>query len=169
MQTAIDYSFLMSPVPFCHTMLGDASPYYKFAAWIYSLHGFKVSSIVDPEQFAYYAVKPDHSNYNLRVHAFTVNDNLDMYTRRGDDGGGRPDTTNYHLTSVRESVPWAIDEDEYDLGAALDANTDPFITKVIAGSFIVALAALLVVGVVVPSITDYGDGVCSPIQNGGRC
>lgn len=25
-------------VPFCHTMLGEASPYYKFAAWIYSLH-----------------------------------------------------------------------------------------------------------------------------------
>ena len=34
-----------------------------------------------------------------------VNDNIDMYTRRDDDGSGRPDTTNYHLTSVRESNP----------------------------------------------------------------
>jgi len=59
-------------------------------------------------------VKPDHSNYNFRIAVHTVNDNLDLYTRRDDDGGGRPDTTNYHLTSVRESVPWAIDEDEYD-------------------------------------------------------
>jgi hypothetical protein len=61
------------------------------------------------------------------------------------------------------------DEDEYDLYFALDNNTDPFITKVIAGSLIVTLTALLVAGVVIPSLTDYGDGVCSPIQNAGRC
>ena len=61
------------------------------------------------------------------------------------------------------------DEDEYDLYFALDNNTDPFITKVIAGSLIVVLTALLVAGVVIPSLTDYGEGVCSPIQNGGRC
>jgi len=106
-----DHQFAYLPHPqlnFYHTWS------YKFCEVDPGCCGFKVSSIVDPEQFAYYAVKPDHSNYNLRVHAFTVNDNLDMYTRRGDDGGGRPDTTNYHLTSVRESVPWAIDEDEYD-------------------------------------------------------
>ncbi len=35
------------------------------------------------------------------------------------------------------------DEDEYDLYFALD--------------------------IVIPSLTDYGDGVCSPIQNAGRC
>ena len=69
---------------------------------------------MQPQQFGYYHVKPDHSNYNLRIAVHTVNDNLDLYTRRDDDGGGRPDTTNYHLTSVRESVQWAIDEDEYD-------------------------------------------------------
>jgi len=61
------------------------------------------------------------------------------------------------------------DEDEYDLYFALDQNTDPFITKLIAGSLILVLVGLLVAGVVVPSLTDYGEGVCSPIQNAGRC
>ena len=69
---------------------------------------------MDPQQFAYYFTKPDQPNYNYRLAVFTVNDNIDLYTRRDDDGGGRPDTTNYHLTSVRESVPWAIDEDQFD-------------------------------------------------------
>ena len=59
--------------------------------------------------------------------------------------------------------------DEYDLDEALNQNTDPLITKVIAGSFIVVVIALLVAGIVIPSLTDYGEGVCSPIQNGGRC
>lgn len=61
------------------------------------------------------------------------------------------------------------DEDEYDLYFALDQNTDPLITKLIAGSLIVVLIGLLVAGVVIPSLTDYGEGVCSPIQNAGRC
>ena len=87
---------------------------YKYCEIDTGCCGFRVSSVVQPQQFAYYFVKPDHSNYNLRIAVHTVNDNLDLYTRRDDDGGGRPDTTNYHLTSVRESVPWAIDEDEYD-------------------------------------------------------
>mmetsp|Transcript_11792 Transcript_11792/g.17294 ORF Transcript_11792/g.17294 Transcript_11792/m.17294 type:complete len:128 (-) Transcript_11792:1040-1423(-) len=69
----------------------------------------------------------------------------------------------------REQLGIADDEDEYDLGAALDSNTDPFITKVVAGSFILVMITLLILGVVVPSITDYGEGICSPIQNGGRC
>mmetsp|Transcript_50782 Transcript_50782/g.99277 ORF Transcript_50782/g.99277 Transcript_50782/m.99277 type:complete len:146 (-) Transcript_50782:261-698(-) len=71
--------------------------------------------------------------------------------------------------SRREELGMEDEDDEYDLDTALNNNTDPFITKVIAGSLIVAILALLVVGVVVPSITDYGEGVCSPIQNGGRC
>jgi hypothetical protein len=87
---------------------------YKYCEIDPGCCGFRVSSVVQPQQFGYYHVKPDHSNYNLRIAVHTVNDNLDLYTRRDDDGGGRPDTTNYHLTSVRESVPWAIDEDEYD-------------------------------------------------------
>ena len=69
----------------------------------------------------------------------------------------------------REQLGISEDEDEYDLGMALDQNTDPLITKVIAGSLILVILGLLVAGVVVPSLTDYGEGVCSPIQNGGRC
>ncbi|KAL3781475.1 hypothetical protein HJC23_009144 [Cyclotella cryptica] len=61
------------------------------------------------------------------------------------------------------------DQDEYDLGVALSTNTDAGITKIIAGSFILVMIALLVVGLVIPSLTDYGEGVCSPIQTGGRC
>lgn len=69
----------------------------------------------------------------------------------------------------RKELGIADDEDEYDLEFALEQNTDPLITKVIAGSLIVAIFALLVVGVIIPSTTDFGEGVCSPIQNGGRC
>ena len=84
---------------------------YKYCEVDPGCCGFRVGSVVSPQMFAYYTVKPDHANYNLRIATFTVNDNIDMYTRRDDDGGGRPDTTAYHSTSVRESVPWAIDED----------------------------------------------------------
>ena len=69
----------------------------------------------------------------------------------------------------RRQLGIADDEDEYDLDVALNNNTDPGITKIIAGSFILVMIALLVVGLVIPSLTDYGEGVCSPIQNGGRC
>mmetsp|Transcript_5759 Transcript_5759/g.9725 ORF Transcript_5759/g.9725 Transcript_5759/m.9725 type:complete len:152 (-) Transcript_5759:231-686(-) len=61
------------------------------------------------------------------------------------------------------------DEEEYDLGYALEQNTDPVITKVVAGSFILVMIALLVYAVVIPSLTIYDEGVCSPIQNAGRC
>ena len=40
------------------------------------------------------------------------------------------------------------DEDEYDLYRALDVNTDKGITKIVAGSFILVMIALLVVGLV---------------------
>ena len=84
---------------------------YKYCEVDPGCCGFRVASVVAPQAFAYYSVKPDHGNYNLRIATFTVNDNLDMYTRRNDHGGGRPDMTAYDSTSVRESVPWAIDED----------------------------------------------------------
>jgi hypothetical protein len=60
-------------------------------------------------------------------------------------------------------------EDEYDLDVALDANTDPLITKIIAGSLIVTIIALLVVAVIIPFTTTYDEGICNPILNGGRC
>lgn len=69
----------------------------------------------------------------------------------------------------RDQLGIPDDEDEYDLGAALNANTDPLITKIIAGSFILVVIALLVAGVILPSLTDYGEGVCNPITTGGRC
>ncbi|CAB9510198.1 expressed unknown protein [Seminavis robusta] len=59
--------------------------------------------------------------------------------------------------------------DEYDLYEALRNNTDDTISKVVAGSFIVVMIALLVAGIVVPSLTDYGEGVCNPILTAGRC
>jgi hypothetical protein len=61
------------------------------------------------------------------------------------------------------------DEDEYDLGVALENSTDPLISKIIAGALIVTIFGLLVVGVIIPSLTDYGEGVCNPILTGGRC
>jgi hypothetical protein len=69
----------------------------------------------------------------------------------------------------RKKLGVADDEDEYDLGQALNANTDPLISKIIAGSFILVMVSLLVVGVVLPSLTDYGEGVCNPILTRGRC
>ena len=69
----------------------------------------------------------------------------------------------------RQQLGVGEDEDEYDLYKALETNTDPLISKIIAGSFILVMIALLVVGVVIPLTTDYGDGVCNPVLNGGRC
>lgn len=69
----------------------------------------------------------------------------------------------------RKELGVADDEDEYDLGKALDTNTDPLITKIIAGSLILVIIGLLVAGVIIPSTTDYGEGVCNPILTAGRC
>jgi hypothetical protein len=69
----------------------------------------------------------------------------------------------------RKQLGISGDEDEYDLGVALENSTDPLISKIIAGSLIVAIFVLLVAGVVIPSLTDYGEGVCNPILTAGRC
>jgi hypothetical protein len=69
----------------------------------------------------------------------------------------------------RKKLGIADDEDEYDLGVALANNTDPFISKVVAGSLILAILGLLVAGVIIPATTDYGEGVCNTIRTGGRC
>ena len=69
----------------------------------------------------------------------------------------------------RKELGIADDEDEYDLDFALDQNTDPFITKVIAGSLIVVITALLVVGVIIPLTAPQDGMMCNPIQNAGRC
>ena len=57
----------------------------------------------------------------------------------GGGGGGNNNNqskrppTNSMTTDRRKKLGIADDEDEYDLEMALDNNTDPFITKVIAG------------------------------------
>jgi len=92
---------------------------------------------------------------------------LSMAPRRRDDDGSRKKQIS---KKRREQLGIIEGEDEYDLDYALDNNTDPFITKIIAGSFILAILALLVFGVIVPNyLTDYGEGVCNPIRNAGRC
>ena len=60
-------------------------------------------------------------------------------------------------------------EEEYDLEMALDNSTDPLITKIIAGSLILSITALLVAGLIIPLTTDYGEGVCNPLLTSGRC
>jgi len=69
----------------------------------------------------------------------------------------------------RDELGIGDDEDEYDLYKALDTNTDPLITKIIAGSLILAIIGLLVAGVIIPATTDYGEGVCNPLLTSGRC
>jgi hypothetical protein len=69
----------------------------------------------------------------------------------------------------REQLGIGDDQDEYDLDVALAQNTDDFISKIVAGSLIVAIVCLLVAGIVIPATTDYGDGVCNPLLTGGRC
>jgi hypothetical protein len=69
----------------------------------------------------------------------------------------------------RQKLGVADDEDEYDLDIALENSTDPLISKIIAGSLIVAITALLYAGIIVPATTDYGEGVCNTILTGGRC
>jgi len=68
----------------------------------------------------------------------------------------------------REQLGVGMEEDEYDLGVALNNNTDPLITKIIAGSLILVIMSLLVVAIVIPNMTDYG-GACNPMLTAGRC
>jgi hypothetical protein len=69
----------------------------------------------------------------------------------------------------RKKLGLPDDADEYDSGVALENSTDPLISKIIAGSLILTIFALLAVGVILPSLTDYGEGVCNPILTAGRC
>jgi hypothetical protein len=48
----------------------------------------------------------------------------------------------------RKELGLPDDADEYDLDVALNNNTDAGITKIVAGSFILVMIALLVVGLV---------------------
>ena len=97
---------------------------------------------------------------------------LEMIFGRGnknDDDGDALLPGKKMTVSRRKKLGVNDDEEEYDLEMALDNSTDPLITKIIAGSLIISIIALLVVGLVIPATTDYGDGVCNPLITGGRC
>jgi hypothetical protein len=85
--------------------------------------------------------------------------------------GGRSTTKLYKKISQERRKQLGIldTEDEYDLDFALNNNTDDTISKVVAGSLIVVMVALLTVGVIIPYTTDFGEGVCNPILSQGRC
>jgi hypothetical protein len=72
------------------------------------------------------------------------------------------------LSKKRRDQLGIDEDDEYDVSYAISANTDSTITKIVAGSFIVVVIALLVVAVIIPSFQDY-EGQCNPILNQGRC
>merc|ERR1740117_1202083 len=66
--------------------------------------GFKISSVVFPDKWAYYKIRPSHSNMNIRVVATTLEDNIDLVYKKD----SVPTTSSYDNTSVRESNPWAL-------------------------------------------------------------
>ena len=73
------------------------------------------------------------------------------------------------LSKKRQNQLGVYEDEDYDLSLALDGNTDPFITKVIAGSLIVVIFALLFVGVIQPLTAEYDEGICNPLLTAGRC
>merc|ERR1712100_84306 len=66
--------------------------------------GFKVSSVVYPDRFAYYKIRPPHTNVNIRVVVKTTEDNVDLVVKKS----AVPTTASYDYKSVRESNPWAL-------------------------------------------------------------
>jgi len=66
--------------------------------------GFKVSSVVYPDRFAYYKIRPPHTNMNIRVVVKTTEDNVDLVVKKA----AVPTTSSYDYKSVRESNPWAL-------------------------------------------------------------
>merc|ERR1712139_218080 len=66
--------------------------------------GFKISSVVYPDRFAYYKIRPPHTNMNIRVVVKTTEDNVDLVVKKS----AVPTTASYDYKSVRESNPWAL-------------------------------------------------------------
>jgi len=73
--------------------------------------GFKITSTVWPDKWAYYKIRPFHSNMNIRVVATTLEDNIDLVAKKD----AVPTTSSYDYTSVRESNPWALSIPASDL------------------------------------------------------
>jgi hypothetical protein len=72
--------------------------------------GFKLSSQVFPDRFAYYKIRPSHTNMNIRVIVKTTEDNVDLLVKKQSipASTSRPTTSSYDYKSVRESNPWAL-------------------------------------------------------------
>merc|ERR1719163_91379 len=66
--------------------------------------GFKISSVVFPDRFAYFKIRPPHTNMNIRVVVKTTEDNVDLVVKKS----AVPTTSSYDYKSVRESNPWAL-------------------------------------------------------------
>mmetsp|Transcript_20119 Transcript_20119/g.25407 ORF Transcript_20119/g.25407 Transcript_20119/m.25407 type:complete len:163 (+) Transcript_20119:61-549(+) len=109
------------------------------------------------------------SNANMKAPKQTISPSVMVLSARRQQPAKGGEMGSRISNKRRQQLGIPDSEREYDLDVALETNTDPLITKIIAGSFILVVIALLVVGVIIPSTTDFGEGVCSPIQNGGRC
>jgi hypothetical protein len=109
-----------------------------------------------------------HTPSTSAVQTITINSRLNARDQKQKDSKiGEPFKN--EISEKRKKQLGIVDEREYDLGVALATNTDPLITKLIAGSFILVVIGLLIAGIVLPSLTDYGEGVCNPIRSAGRC
>ena len=75
---------------------------------------------------------------------------------------------NKYSKERRNKLGLGDDDDEYDLDVALSQNTDSTITKVIAGSFILTVFALLFVAIIQPALNPV-EGMCNPLLTQGRC
>ena len=113
-----------------------------------------------PESSSAFMVKPSHSLLYHTVERGSRYTHTSLFAQKKIDR---------FTKNRRQELGLPDDADEYDLDEALRNNTDPFISKVVAGSFILTMIALLVVAIVLPSLTDYGEGVCNPLLTAGRC
>jgi len=100
--------------------------------------GFKLTSSVQPDRFAYYKIRPPHSNTNIRVVVTTIEDNVDLLVKKD----AVPTTSSYDYTSVRESNPWAISIPHSDItcgeayvgyNVSTTLGDQPHITSPLAG------------------------------------
>eukprot|EP00741_Cyanophora_paradoxa_P015915 tig00020909_g15365.t1 len=88
--------------------------------------GVQIGGSVGQNLWAYYTMTPEYSTVNLRVFAYTIDDNLDMLVQ---SNAALPASTLYNQTSVRESNPWAIDVPQYSVAR----NCAPY-TSTISGT-----------------------------------
>ncbi len=133
-----------------------------------SHHPHKISSLCE----AFSTPSPIYTNSYQKSKKAYKNDSftqLNAWGQKGSKSQDREPLKSEISDKRRKQLGIADDEREYDLGVALATNTDPLITKIIAGSFVIVVIALLIAGIVVPSLTDYGEGVCNPILTAGRC